>query len=207
MHGVWANSVRDFALKARLTQDDNGFSMFRNGFTSTLTADGSPWFSAHKTISGATVTNFASGATSAFSTDSLNKAMIALQVQKDQAGVTIGSRPSILVVPPTLIKHALEVTGSALIADSANNNINVYRSSYGFKVVTNQYLGSSVGGSDTAWFLLARNHCLTRLIRQGITTALRSWEMSNDRTYFYQANFRESYFVSDYVGSFGNVGV
>lgn len=207
LHGVWANSVKDFALKARLTQDNNGFGMFRNGFTSTLTADGSAWFSAHRTISGATVTNFASGATSAFSTDSLNKAMVALQVQKDQAGVVIGSRPTVLVVPPLLLKHALEITGSALIADSANNNINVYRSSYGFKVVTNQFLDSSAGGSDTAWFLLARNHTLTRLVRQGIMTALRGWEMSNNRSYYYQANFRESYFVSDYVGSFGNVGV
>ena len=206
-HGVWANAIKDFALKARLTQDKTAFGLFNNGFTTTLTADGAAWFSAHTTISGAVVTNFTSGAASALSTDSLNTAMVAMQVQKDQAGVIVGSRPSVLVVPPALLKHALEITNSALIADSGNNNINVYRSAYGFKVVTNQYLDSSAGGSDTAWFLLARNHSITRLIRQGIQTALRDWTMSNNRTYFYQANYRESYFVSDYVGTYASKGV
>lgn len=207
LHGIWANAVKDFALKARLTQDSTAFALFNNGFTTTLTADGSSWFSAHTTISGATVDNHLTGASSALSTDSLNTAMVALQTQKDQAGVIVGSRPSVLVVPPALLKHALEITDSALIADSGNNNINVYRSAYGFKVVTNQYLSAAAGGSDTAWFLLARNHSVTRLIRQGIQTSLRNWDMSNNRTYFYQANFRENYFVSDYVGSYGMAGV
>jgi hypothetical protein len=39
-------------------------------------------------------------------------------------------------------KHAIEITDSALIADLANNNINVYRSALGITVWTSPYLGA-----------------------------------------------------------------
>ena len=40
MHGVWAEDVSDFADKAKITQDFTAFGLFRNGFTTALTADG-----------------------------------------------------------------------------------------------------------------------------------------------------------------------
>lgn len=208
MHGVWSATVKDFALKARITQDDTAFKLFRNGFTTTLTADGVSWFnSAHPLIGGGTQSNVATGAASALGVDSLNTGIVNLRQQKDQAGVIMGSVPAILLVPSALFKKAVEITESALIADSGNNNINVYRSAYGMTVMSSPYLGAAAGGSDTAWFLLARNHSVSRLIRQGVETALTSWEYSNNRTYRYQANYRESYFVPDYVGTYGSAGV
>ncbi len=208
MHGVWAEDVRDFANKARDTQDYNAFALFRNGFTTTLTADGVSWFnSAHPLIGGGTQSNILSGAGSALNPTSLNNAIVLLMEMKDQSAVIRGSSPQTLVVPPALWKHAREITDSALIADSANNNINVYRSALGITVYQSHWLGSVAGGSDTAWFLLARRHGVTRLIRQGIETALTDWRYSNNLTYRYQANFREAYFVADYAGSVGAVGV
>jgi hypothetical protein len=68
-------------------------------------------------------------------------------------------------------------------------------------------LGAAAGGSDTAWYLLSDNHSVTRLVRQGIQTALRSWEYSNNRTYLYQANFREEVYSPDYIGCVGSTGV
>jgi len=203
MHGVWSKTVSDFAMVARVTQDQNAFSIFRNGFTTTLTADGSAFFSTHTTISGVTVQNNDTGV---LSVDNLNGGIVGLRQQKNQAGVLLGNVPSILLVPSKLFKKAIEITESALIADSADNNINVYRSSYGMKVMTSPWLDATVGGSDTAWFLLSKNHSVTRLIRQGIQTALRDWIYSNNRTYFYQANFREEVFVYDYVGAWGSTG-
>ena len=44
------------------------------------------------------------------------------------------------------------------------------------------------------------------LIRQGIETALRPWQYSNNRSYLYQGNFRENYFVPDYAGAVGALG-
>jgi len=207
LHGVWGKIVSDFALKARRTQDSEAFGWFRGAFTTSLTADGSAFCSAHTLIGAGTETNFASGAGSALSGASINTGIVALTQQKDQAGVVMGNTPAIMLVPPALFKKAKEETDSALYADNANNAINVYRSAYGFVVYQSPYLGSAAGGSDTAWFLLARNHSVTRLIRQGITTALRDWTMSNNRTYLYQYNFREAVYAPDYCGAWGSVGV
>lgn len=205
MHGVWSKAVQDFAIKAKVTQDDNAMALFRAAFTTTLTADGAAFISAsHTLIGGGTQSNLVSGA---FSDSTLYDAIVALRQMKDQAGVIMGCVPSYLVVPTALWKKAVQVTESALVADTANNNINVYRSAMGITIYTSPYLDAVAGGSDTAWFLLARNHGITRLIRQGIQTALRDWTYSDNRTYLYQANFREAVYVADYVGAVGSTGV
>lgn len=205
MHGVWAEDVRDFADQAKNTQDYNAFALFRNGFTTALTADGVSIFnSAHPLIGGGTQSNTG---TAALTPTSLNTGLVNLVEQKNQAGVITGSTPAVLLVPPALWKHAREITDSALIADLANNNINVYRSALGITVWTSHWLGAAAGGSDTAWFLLAKRHGFTRLIRQGVETALTPWSLSKNLTYFYQANFRENYFCADYAGSYGSTGV
>lgn len=205
MHGVWAEDVRDFAQKALDTQDYTAFGLFRNGFTTALTADGVSIFnSAHPLIGGGTQSNTG---TAALTPTSLNTAIVNLMEQKDQSAVIRGSSPSVLLVPPALWKHAREITDSALIADSGNNNVNVYRSALGITVYTSHWLGAVAGGSDTAWFLLAKRHGFTRLVRQGLQTALTDWRYSNNLTYRYQANFRENYFCADYAGSYGSTGV
>lgn len=192
-------------MKARVSQDQNAFKIFRGGFTTTLTADGVALFSAsHVLIGGGTTSNLISGA---LSPTTINSGIISLAEQKDQTGVVLGQQPTVLLVPPALIKKAIEYTDSALIADLANNNINVYRSAYGFRVFSNPYLGAAGGGSDTAWFMLARNHGIKRIVRQGIETFLRPWGYSNNRTYFYQANFREEVVAYDYVGAVGSTGL
>lgn len=205
MHGVWSRTVSDLALKARVTQDANAFKIFRGAFTTTLTADGAAWISAsHTLLNGQTYSNLVTGA---LTPATLNLAIIALRQQVDQAGVILGNAPAYLVVPSAQFKHALEITQSALVADNANNNLNVYRSAYGITVYTSPYMDAVAGGSDTAWFLLSRNHSVTRMIRQGLQTFLRDWGYSNNRTYWYQANFREEVYVPDYIGAVGSTGL
>lgn len=205
MHGVWSEDVKQFALMARITQDNQAFALFRNAFTTTLTADGVAFISAsHPLIGGGTISNVISGA---LSDTTLNTAIVALREQKNQAGVILGGVPAILLVPSKLFKYATQLTESALVADNGNNAINVYRSAYGFKVMSSPYLGAAAGGSDTAWFLLTAQHCVSRLVRQGVETALTPWQYSNNRTYNYQGNFRESVFVPDYSGSVGSTGL
>jgi hypothetical protein len=204
MHGVWAADVADFALKAKDTQDYTAFGLFRTGFTTSLTADGVTIFNAaHPLIGGGFQSN---AGTATLTPTSLNTALVNLLEQKDQSGVIRGSAPAVLLVPPALWKHAREITDSALIADSGNNNVNVYRSALGITVWTSHWMGAAAGGSDTAWFLLARRHGFTRLIRQGLETALTDWRYSNNLTYRYQANFREGYFCADYAGSYASDG-
>lgn len=208
LHGVWSRTVEDFALKARRTQDYNAFGIFRGYITTTLTADGVAFGStAHPLIGGGTVSNLNTGAGSVLSSTSFNTAIVQLAQQKDQAGVVLGCSPSIVLVPTPLLTLAIQITDSALVNDTANNAVNVYRSAYGIKVYTSPYMDNVSGGSDTYWFLIAKNHSITRLVRQGIETSLRPWQMSNNRTYLYQANYREAYFVSDYSGVICNAGV
>ena len=207
LHGVWAKAVEDFAMVARVTSDDNAFKVFRGGFTTTLTADGSALFSTHTLIGGGTVVNNGTGA---LTPDNLYTGIVALRQQKNQAGVVLGNVPSILLVGSALFKKAIEITQSALLADSADNNLNVYRGIYGLKVMSSPWLDANIGsgttGSDTAWYLLSNNHSVSRLVRQGIQTYLRDYIYSNNRTYNYGASFREEVFCSDYCGSYGSTG-
>jgi len=204
MHGVWSKAVADLAMVARVSRDANAFKIFRNAFTTTLTADGSALISTHTLLSGTTMTNLVTGA---LSTTTLNNAIIALRQQVNQAGVILGQIPDVLLVPSALYKKAVEITDSALLANTGNNNINVFRSAYGMTIYTSPYMDAVAGGSDTAWFLLSKNHGITRLIRQGLQTNLRDWSYSNNRSYWYQANFREEVYVADYVGICGSTGV
>lgn len=190
---------------ARITQDTNAFGLFRGAFTTTLTPDSVAWISAsHVTLNGDTVSNLVTGA---LTTTTLNTASVALQLQKNQRGVIRGSVGKYLVVAPANFKNAIEITQSVLVSDSANNAVNFYRSMMGIEVMTSPYLSASAGGSDTAWFLLSEFHGVKRVIRQGVQTALVSWEFSDNRSYKYQGNFRETYFVADWAGAVGSTGL
>jgi hypothetical protein len=206
MHNVWSEDVREFALMARITQDTNAFGIFRGAFTTTLTPDGVALISAsHITLNGDTVSNLITGA---LTNPTLNTAMVALAQQKNQRGVVRGSTGKYLVVSPAGFKNAKEITGSVLVSDNANNAVNIYLSIFGFQVMSSPYLGSAVsGGSDTAWFLLSDFHGIKRVVRQGVQTALVSWEYSDNRSYKYQGNYREAYFAADWAGIVGSTGV
>ena len=202
LHNVWSRTVTDLALKARVSQDQNGFSFWNGAFTTSLTADGSALCSSHTLINGQTYSNTL-GAGVPLTEPNLNTAILNLRTQPDQSNVILGNVPAYLLVPPALFKTAIAITDSALIPGKGDNDINVYRSAYGITVYSSPFLSAAAGGSDAQWFLLARNHAVTRVVRQGIETSLRSWEYSNNRTYFYQANFREAVFASDYIGVVG----
>lgn len=205
MHNVWAEFVRDFADAARVTQDYLAFSIFRGAFTTTLINDGlSLCNTAHVTISGATLGNQGSGGVTS---DNINSSIVQLMQQINQAGVIRGDKAQILLVPPALFKVAIEETQSALVSDNANNAINFFRSEMGLEPWFSPWMGAAVPdgtGSDTAWFLLARNHAVRKLLRQGVETALTPWQYSTNRSYNYQLNFRESYYALDYSGVYGN---
>ena len=205
MHGVWSEDVRLFALMGRVTQDAHAFSLFNNAFTTTLTADTAAFISAsHTLLNGQTTSNLISGA---LTPTTFNSAIVSLRQQVNQAGVILGGTPKVLLVAPANFVNATQITESALVSDSGNNALNVFRSAYGVEVWTSPYLSAAAGGSDTAWFLLSANHSVSRVIRQGIETALRPWQYSDNRTYLYQANFREEVFVPDFGGAGGSTGV
>ncbi len=215
IHGEWMSQVTEFAIMARRTQDFNAFKLFRGAFTTTLTADGSAFIGSHTLIGGGTTNNEivaadVGAATSALTTSSFNIAMKRMAEVKSQAGVPLQCVGDVLLVPPALYVNARQIAASALVPESGNNAVNVFTMDYAIKVYQSVYLGTASPdglGSDTAWFLMdSKRHAVRRFVRQGIVTNLRDWGMSNDRTYYYQANFREEVFVPDYIGVVGALG-
>jgi len=216
IHGEWQSQVAEFAIMAQRTKDFQAFGLFRGAFGTTLTADGSAWIGSHTLIGGGTTNNqiltadVSGAASTALTTASLNVAQRRLASMKSHANVPLQCVGNILLVPTALYITARQVVGSALIPENGNNAINVLSMDYSIKVYQSVFLGSESPdglGSDTAWFLLdSSRHAIRRLVRQDIVTNLRDWGMSNDRTYYYQANFRESVFVPDYVGVVGAKG-
>jgi len=204
MHGSYEKMVKDFARKARLTKTRNAFGIYRGAFDSTTTADGAYLVSdTHTTLSGDTVDN---KLTAQLSPSSLDTAMTKLLEQKDQNGDISGCMPRVLLVPPALFRTAKQIVGSEQEYGTANNNMEIYSSALGIYVVTNNYLGASAGGSDSAWFLLGDNHDIRRYVREGVTTHLRNWTESNNHSYVYIGRFREVYRAIDYVGVIGSDG-
>ena len=214
LHGEWQSQVAELAIMARRTQDANAFKIFRGAFTTTLSADGSALIGSHTLIGGGTTNNEivsadVGAATTALTTSSFNIAMKRLAEIKNQAGVPLQCVGDTLLVPPALYTAARQIAASALVPENANNGINVFTVDYAVKVYQTVWLGTAGAsdGSDTAWFLMdSARHAVRRFVRQGIVTNLRDWGMSNDRTYYFQANFREEVFAPDYVGLVGAKG-
>lgn len=215
MHGEWQAQVAEFAIMARRTQDFNAFKLFRGAFTTTLTADGSAFIGSHTLLNGGTTNNQIVAAdvgasTSVLTTSAFNIAMKRLAEVKSQAGVPLQCVGNCLLVPPALYTAARQIAASSLVPENGNNAINVFTVDYAVKVYQSVWLGTASPdgiGSDTAWFVLdSARHAVRRFVRQGIITNLRDWGMSNNRTYYYQANFREEVFVPDYIGVVGALG-
>ena len=210
--------VADLAIMARRTQDANAFKLFRGAFTTTLTADGSAWIGSHTLIGGGTTNteivtaDVAGASTTALTTASFNVAMQRLATMKSQSGVPLQCVGDCLVVPVAIYQVARQIAASALVPENGNNAVNVFNMDYAVKVYQSVWMGTAGAdgvnaGSDTAWFLLdSKRHAIRRFVRQGVQTALRDWIYSNNRTYYYQANFREEVFVPDYIGAVGAKG-
>jgi phage major head subunit gpT-like protein len=206
-HGVYEKMVRDMGETGRITRDMNAFGLYRGAFTTTLTADGKALVADdHVTQSGATIDNrIASNPVLAEA--SLNTGIIMMVEQKAEDGTVRGQMPEVLLVPPALFKLACEITESELRSGTANNDMNVYSVKYGITVATSPYLGAAAGGSDTAWFLLGRNHSVTRWVRQGIVTDLVDYKFQRNNNYIYKASFREALGAYNYTGVVGSTGL
>jgi len=197
--------TKDLAQKGKWTRDHNAFGIFRTAFTTATTADEVALCSnSHTNINGDTIDNLLTGV---LSETALNDAIKMLYEQKDQAGVVAGSMPTTLLVPPALFKTACEICESQLRSGTADNDMNVYSDKYGIVVATSNRLGAASGGSDTAWFLLGKNHSITRWVRQDIIKDLVDYKYQRNNNYIYKSFYREMTGALDYVGIIGSTGL
>lgn len=217
--GVVMNQVKQMGRKARLTQDQNAFEIYRGAFTVTPTAHAGKFLcdSTNTTLSGDVVDNSLTGA---FSETTVDDMMKSLYKQVSHDGTLEGQVPSSLLIPTDLWKKATVLLDTEKVPGSNNNDINIYSNKFDIALKTTVYLGTGVQaavasgtipavtvGSDTAFFLLGDEHLINRYERSPLTTNYRGEEYSNNEVAKYKARFREAYGAVDFLGIVGSTGL
>jgi hypothetical protein len=199
---MYMKTIRDFAMTGRISRDKDAMSLYRDSFTSTG-GDGQFYFDTDHPITGGTMSN---KLTVALSEANLNTAVVNLGEQEGRDGLIRGYTPHCLLVPYALFKTACEITDSELRSGTANNDMNVFSTKYGIYIKTSPYLGTAAGGNDAYWWLLSRNHGMIRFDREEINTNLIDWRIRENRTYYYNGEFRQTVGQSDPFGAIGSTG-
>lgn len=145
-----ADMTRKLARSAKESQEIQAMNILNNGFSSEVGSDGLSIFHASHTLpSGGTFRNKLSS-NADLSTTSLDTALADFeQVFVGDSGIIYNMKPQILLVHPSQKRYAMELVGSDLKADTADNNMNSFKSD-GLQVMSSPHLTDS-----DAWFLLA----------------------------------------------------
>ncbi len=161
----------------------------------------------HLTLKGITIDNLETGA---LTPDNLWIDTVSLAGQKAQDGDPGSHVFEGLVVPFLLYKTGKEVMNSELLANSGENNINVFETDYGqVRIAASIYLGSAynnVSNANTSFHLVGRNHMVTRKVFYDLTTNMIPPEATANDTHLYRAKYHEATFPGSwtaYVGSNG----
>jgi hypothetical protein len=191
------------AAESQEIQAMNSFNQAFSGGTFTV-ADGlTLCSSAHILPSGGTYRNILSQAAD-LSQSSLSTALSDFeQVFVGDSGIIMNIKPKILLVHPDNKRYAMELVGSELKPDTADNNMNAIKSD-GLQVVSSPHLTD-----NDAWFLLAdqADHDLEIVVRQGISTKAASPDVGfHTDSIYYKAAYREAIGAGEAYGVFGTPG-
>ena len=147
---VVSDAARALGSSMNYTYDVDHANIFNNGFTSTTgSPDGVALFStAHPLIGGGTFQNRPT-TDGDLSTAQLRVGLTDIANTKDDAGKIVHWRPKILLVPYGTKWLAMEMIGSELRADTADNALNAFKDD-GLTVVATPYLTDA-----NSWFLLS----------------------------------------------------
>lgn len=209
--GKRAQIGKNIGDRARVTQDRNAIlDTYGDAFAGALntTPDGQPLASnSHTTLKGTNVDNLETGAMSP------DNAWITVQSLANQPGQDgdAGSHVfELALFPFILYKTAKEVLNSTLIANSAENNLNIFDTDYGnVQIRASIFLGSaynSNANANTSYHFMGANHMVTRKVLYGLTSNLISPEMTDNDTYLMRAKFHESHFPGSWTAYAGNNG-
>lgn len=168
MNRMFAESFdefKDLTISGNVTRSKAPAQIFNGAFATTTSvnsinlttyADGKPLCSTiHPRVDGGTAQSNASATGIVFNESNMEVGRLALlqQLQDDGTPMTM-SGTLYVVVPIALEKTAKIVTGSDLRSGTMNNDLNIYNGG-ATAVISSIWLGAAVGGSDTAWFIVA----------------------------------------------------
>lgn len=211
LHGKREQIGKGQAMAARRTQDSNAVLKVYGDVTAGsffTTPDGQATASnSHTTVRGLTVDNLETGL---LSPDNLWTCTVSLAGQKGQHGDLASHLFEGFVSPFTLYKTAKEVMNSQLLANSGENNINVFDTSYGeVRIAASAFLGSaynSATSANTTYSLVSRNHQMMRKVFYGIKTDLIEPKMTANDTWLYRVKFNEVAFPGSWQGIVASTG-
>src|SRR3990167_7168545 len=197
--------------RARLTQDFysilNTYGDAFNGSVSTTPDGDAAASNSHTTLTGATVDNLETGA---LAPDALWTSVTSLANQKSQDGDAGSYVFEGLIVPFTLYKTAKEVMNSVLLANSGENNLNIFDTSYGeVAIKASIFLGSTYNGAtnaNTSYHLLSRQHNVMRKVFSELNTDLIEPKYSDNDSWEMRARFAEVAFWGSWNGYLGSNG-
>ncbi len=199
--------------RARVSQDK--FTMlatYGDAFAGSVntTPDGQALASnSHVTLGGGgqTVDNLETGA---FTPDNAWTLVVSLASQKAQDGDPGSHVLQGCLVPFLLYKTAKEVLNSDLIANSAENNLNIFDTDYGqVSIGASIYLGSlynAASNANTSYHFISQNHMIIRKVFYGLVTSMITPEQSANDSYSMRTKFHETAFPGSWTGYAGSNG-
>lgn len=199
-----ADAIRKMGESARESQEISAMNILNLGFTTETTADGRPLFdTAHTLPSGSTFRNELSVA-SDLSVSSLETMLAEYETNfVGDSGIIKRIKPKFLVVHPSQKRYAMELIGSDLKADTADNNMNSIKQD-GLMVVSSPHLTDA-----DAWFLLSEpsQNGLRIALREGVQTMAAGLDAGfvNDSV-LYKSRYREKIAAIHAYGAFGTPG-
>lgn len=197
--------------RARVTQDlKTILNTYGDAFAGSIstTPDGQALASnSHLTLKGATVDNLETGAASP---DNLWTQVTALANQPAQDGDPGSYAFEGILVPFSLYKGIKEILNSVLVANSGENNLNIFETDYGnVAIKASIYLGSTWNtnsNANTSYHLISSNHMIQRKVLSGLDTSLIEPQYSDTDSYEHRSRFAESAFPGSWSGYLGSNG-
>jgi len=207
-HDVVNMDTAKAGRKARDTQDKKAMDLYAGGFDTHKTPDGNYiWYDSHTNLNGDTIDTLETGALTVTNLEILVRK---LYTQKDQNGDLGSHGPGALLVPNELMKKALVYTESELLPGSGDNDRNYISLRFNnLQVIESPWLGATYHSQTyaaTSYFLVAREHMMTRWIREGLNTVMVPWQNDKQRRWMYRPSYREAYFCATWEGAVASNG-
>jgi len=161
----------------------------------------------HTTLRGSTVDNLETGAVSP---DNMDTTVRALESQLGQHGDWGGNELGGVLVSRNLYKHTKEGMNSTLIADSAENNLNIFDTDYGeVTIKQSPLLGSafnSNSNANTSYHVIGKMHHIVRRVLVDMELEIVEPKYSDTDSWVERARHAEVAYPETYFGYVGNNG-
>lgn len=202
---------RQIGDRAALTRDKFAIlTTYADAFSGSFatTPDGTTLSSnSHTTLTGITVDNQETGV---MTPDNAWTLYLSLANQKAQDGELGGHNLTGVLVPTILYKTAKEVLNSELIANSAENNLNIFETDFGdVAIKQSQFLGSTYNSNtsaNTSYHFVSKDHMIMRKVLSELNMTMIEPQYSRTDSYEERARFAEQTFPESWTGYVASTG-